>query len=273
MLSAVLAGAAVLAAASPSRAALVLPPPDLKVTVNAGFNPQTVTTSNGPGGLTGTDSANGAVATASIQISPGVLLQSTLTSGTAFASGGSAQGVLHYYFGVTGPGSLVVPIHLIADLNAVTSVGSGVSFDTSAANGVATLEILGQELYGSWFVATGIGTVADLPDSQDLAIDELLMVTSNTSVLVTESAYAAGRYTAQVTSTADPFFFIDPDFLIDHPGYELVFSAGVGNLDPNGGSTGGGIPEPSSWALMLAGFAVLGSVLRSRRAAVRFTPG
>ena len=261
-LTAILAGTALLAAAAPA-AALVLPAPSLKVIVNAGFNPPTTTTSNGPGGLSGSDSANGATVSATIQVSPGVALTSTLTSGTAFASGGSAQGLLTYDFAVTGPTNLVVPIHMIADLNAVTSIGSGVSFDSSAANGLASLAVFGGGVNRIWSINAASGPSVSLPSSQDLALDELLMVSSNIGVQVKESAYASGRYTATVTTTADPFFFIDPDFLIDHPGYELIFSSGIGNLDPRDPGAGG-VPEPASWALMLGGFFALGEMLRRR---------
>jgi hypothetical protein len=60
----------------------------------------------------------------------------------------------------------------------------------------------------------------------------------------------------------DPTFAIDPDFLREHPEAYLVFSDGIGNGGP------GGVPEPASWALMIAGFGLAGAALRRRRTAL-----
>src|SRR4051812_30104713 len=88
VVGATLAGAALLAIAAPARAALVLPPPSLKVTVGTGLNAPTILTSNGPGTLIENAASNNATASASIQISPGVLLSSSVMSDPVFASGG-----------------------------------------------------------------------------------------------------------------------------------------------------------------------------------------
>jgi len=62
--------------------------------------------------------------------------------------------------------------------------------------------------------------------------------------------------------------FVDPTFAVA-PGvanagdYNFFFSDGIGNTPPTGG--GGGVPEPSAWALMLVGFGGLGAALRGRR--------
>jgi hypothetical protein len=47
--------------------------------------------------------------------------------------------------------------------------------------------------------------------------------------------------------------FVDPMITVP-TGYELILSPGIG------------VPEPASWALMLAGFGSLGAAMRRRRA-------
>jgi hypothetical protein len=271
VLSAALAGVALLGAAAPARA-LTLPPPDLTVKVNAGFDPPTTLTSNGPTTLTATDTANNSTATASVQISPGVLLSSTLVSAPVFASGGSAQGILKYDFAVTGPQNLVVPIHMLANLHATASVDAptvviGGQVTNTVAFSFATLGLFGSSVNKNWEACAKAGAGANPLacglNPTDQAISDLFSITANQGVEVTESAYAGGNSSGDATASADPIFFIDPDFLSTHPGYELVFSPGVGNLAPGG--PGDGVPEPATWAMMLLGFAGLGAAMRTRR--------
>ncbi len=73
------------------------------------------------------------------------------------------------------------------------------------------------------------------------------------------SSEGAGVYSA----SADPMITLDPTFLADNPGetFTLVFSS---NINPNG------IPEPSTWAMLLLGFAGIG--LAGYRASRRAPP-
>jgi hypothetical protein len=63
------------------------------------------------------------------------------------------------------------------------------------------------------------------------------------------SATNGGSYVASI----DPIISILPDFLADHPGLSLELSPDV--MQP---SSIGSVPEPSTWAMMLLGFAGLG---------------
>lgn len=54
----------------------------------------------------------------------------------------------------------------------------------------------------------------------------------------------------------DPYLSIDPTYLKDHPTVALNVEQGVGNIAP--------VPEPETWALLLAGLGLMGSVARRR---------
>jgi hypothetical protein len=71
-----------------------------------------------------------------------------------------------------------------------------------------------------------------------------------------------GNSSQTATAWADPHIYLDPDFA--NPQDQLFLSAGVSN-DPPGAT--GAVPEPSTWAMMLVGFAglALAGYRRSRR--------
>jgi hypothetical protein len=86
-------------------------------------------------------------------------------------------------------------------------------------------------------------------------------MTENTVYTVELQVYALGGWNVATgaggaTGNIDPIISIDPSSA--DAGGGLFFSAGVGN---------GAVPEPSTWALMLAGFAALGFAYRVRRRA------
>lgn len=66
---------------------------------------------------------------------------------------------------------------------------------------------------------------------------------------------------ASATAYIDPRLEIDAAFLATHPGATLTITPGVGNEIP--GVTA--VPEPSTYALMLAGLALVGATLKRKR--------
>lgn len=72
-----------------------------------------------------------------------------------------------------------------------------------------------------------------------------------------------GFVPASASAFIDPHLEIDAAFLALNPGATLTITAGVGN-DITGVSA---VPEPETYALMLAGFGVLGWMGRKRRSA------
>ena len=57
-------------------------------------------------------------------------------------------------------------------------------------------------------------------------------------------------------ASIDPTIAIDPTFLANNPEAELVFSPNVGNVSA--------VPEPSTWAMMILGFAGIGFMASGR---------
>lgn len=84
---------------------------------------------------------------------------------------------------------------------------------------------------------------------------------ANASGGVSDGAAAAHAY-------ATSKVYISEDYLAEHPELDGVlsvrFSQGVGNTPVVGGYETT-VPEPATWALMLAGFALTGAALRRRR--------
>jgi len=70
-------------------------------------------------------------------------------------------------------------------------------------------------------------------------------------------AFAQDVDSTSASASIDPYLYIDPTWAADHPGYSLsVF--GVGNSVP-------AVPEPETYAMMLAGLGLLGMMARRRR--------
>jgi hypothetical protein len=91
----------------------------------------------------------------------------------------------------------------------------------------------------------------------DATVSSSVTVTANTDYTVDEyTTVSAEDYNAAATATADPIFTLTAAEKL--AGYSLVITPGVAN---------GAVPEPASWALVLAGFGLMGGALRGRRLA------
>ena len=173
-----------------------------------------------------------------------------------------AESSVDYYFAVSGPGALSVPV----SINYTLSVGSSsnnsmrdrVEFWPSP-NMSYTSEISascgGGQCYNpldpkaasyQWsYTYSGVYTFDMIPGDYT----ELYIYAGASAIPGTGSAHAS----------VDPVVTIDPTWLKEHPGYSLEFSPGVGN---------GAIPEPATWTMMILGAGLVGAGVRWRRAPV-----
>jgi hypothetical protein len=225
---------------------------------------------NGSGVLTTTDkpsftgsqeatvSGAGGTITAQIQAttlpSPSI---SALTSngGAADLYGASTSNNLDYYIRIVGPDASNVPI--IVDSHASLSstnlvYGSGSSFVLSV--GYQTIAYVGASTSGLTILG-GSGSISGL--ASDLSITQTLSEQSNTEIFVHMyvAAEVQGNSVESAGAFLDPIFSIDPNF-VGANNYSIETSFGIGNVSA--------VPEPSTWAMLLLGFAGVGFVAYGR---------
>ena len=196
------------------------------------------------GVLSGTACSTGAGSgceTSTAYATPGLTLSATgLTNGGVATADAGSQASVQYYYEVLGPESIPVPLEISAAL----------STSANGANVEALAEVeneLGQTVYacssaGNTY-CTNFGSPSASLDLNDVAFT----ATANSAAWVFlgvegQSVYGTGLYSA----TVDPMITINPLFLAANPGYSLVFSSNI--------SLSSGIPEPSTWAMLLLGF-------------------
>lgn len=192
----------------------------------------------------------GGAAAASVQIAPFVLLKASATNAGGFAN---ATAYLGWDFNIVG-GSIGDIVDIAVTTKMTTSqtgtgsanaqfswenpsVSNGITICASS-NPAATACFAGESDYSG--TVHFDGTVGDL---QHLQL----------------SIAASGGFGGSGSATADPFIQITG--ITDQSAiYTVETLGGVANALP------GGVPEPAAWAMMLAGFAGVGTVLRRRRA-------
>ena len=198
-------------------------------------------------------SCSSGVSSASLSISPYALL-----TGEVHATEGNAQatGFLEYYFEVDGPssGSTNIPIDVDYHLHQEDTV--------SYIESVATITAFSQ--------TSGSGDTKTICDTNDNCSDHSndvsgtlhftalanLMNTLDMQIMLGGNTSLPDDGTAYV----DPLIRIDSSFA-DAADYSIVLSPGVANAIP---SMTAPVPEPETWALLVAGIATIGSLARRK---------
>lgn len=189
-----------------------------------------------------------------------------------YEAGTAASGLatLSYWMYVTGPEAddLTVPIFFAANLRAsakgpaYTGIeaaygGASLSLQEYSTDEFMTLSFV-RQIFQAHLEAQYRGD--DLNPSSSVTYNDVFFVSPGRFVATGIAASVAAQFGGSAFAYADPYFYIDPNFLADHPGYALEFSPYVGN-DPIGVR---GVPEPTTWVMMLLGSAIVGMALRRR---------
>jgi hypothetical protein len=254
--------------AASSASASVLPPPAFYGGVDVFFNAASGSLSHsGSSSFTGSQSAvvagAGGTATAQIQATTSPfpnITAFTSNSGAADLFGASASNNLDYYIRIVGPDAFNVP--LIVDSHGSLSstnlvFGSGSSLLLSV--GFQTIAYLGASTSGLT-VLGGSGSISG--PASNLFITQTLAVASNADILVHMYVISTimGNSVESSGAFLDPIFSIDPNF-VGANNYSIEMSAGIGNVSA--------VPEPSTWAMMILGFAGVGFMSYRRQCRVR----
>lgn len=178
------------------------------------------------------------------------------TNGNSAGASGAAN--IKYQFSVIDPTAEYVQVNITADI-----VGSAVSTVTSGAEGVynnAYASAYSDVSYSAYSntplgVAYGMvvasattgGKVSSATQNQSLNASFYVLVNSAASVNVyswcDDSSFGG---TSACNAYVDPIVQITPAFLAGNPEAKLIFSSGIHQVN--------GVPEPSTWAMLIVGF-------------------
>jgi hypothetical protein len=165
---------------------------------------------------------------------------------------GGERATLTYSFEVVGPEDILIP------LKALVVASSVVDNTGNDAYGQYIISVSAPQ--GAGFGISNGGGSYGGTDSYNGSVDFSVMANQINTVTLFASGYVNGTSSGHVDIYADPVFsFAEP---VD--GYSLSFSNGVGNSVVTDSLAG--VPEPASWALMIAGFGLAGAALRRRHA-------
>ena len=196
-----------------------------------------------PGGPT-------SVAPGSPVVPPNISVTSTLTGpGQAIS-----QAYEEYWFRVNAPAGLMVPIIIEASGSVTQSLTTPNTAQLSFGTPSGVSEIASACLGANPVNCGSLGSKA----SFSIALPETVTAGADYNLQMTVYAVAqVGAGTDKQSASIDPFLSIDPTFLLNNPGISLEFSAGIVNVSP--------VPEPSTWAMMILGFAGIGFMAYRRK--------
>lgn len=173
--------------------------------------------------------------------------------GNRFNGNPEAGGSVTYYVGVDGPDEGVfVPIDVSYRMSGSIALIGGAYDGFAQSELTLTSEYRGNRISTVFIPQSGNFNVSGT------AAWQVASGTTGQVKLYTRAGFVVGAPNASGNADAfiDPVFTIASAFAASHPEYSLVFSQGVGN------SAAGAVPEPATWALMVLGFGLVGSLRR-----------
>ncbi len=226
-----LAGLLVFPPTNPAQAVVLAPLPDAEY-YNGALDVKTIARSDGVSSSMGTSSAS----TQNNYDVPYLSAAATSPAGV----GARGESYLAYWMRITGPTSTVQV--LLQAAGETTAAGSMVF-------PVASLQIRGRIDGGEDLL---FRACSNCTGSSSFLVNQTYTFDTNSAYLITMDAQVAAVF-GSGTAWVDPFFDV-PD------GYAIEFSRGIGNAP-----LVTAVPEPSTWAMMILGFAGVGFMTYRRR--------
>ena len=181
-------------------------------------------------------------------------------SGESSGASNSMSAGLTYSYVINGPAiDLLVPMFATFHLGA-TATG-GLPGSEVLANATLFIRGVNGTSIGRQEIAQSCPGCGPLDFRGTLSFLQLSGHFDRVELSVAASTSAGAGISALATAFVDPYIFIDPAWLADHPGYSVAVSAGIGNAAPGVAA----IPEPQTYAMMLAGLGLLGFAVRRRK--------
>lgn len=169
--------------------------------------------------------------------------------GGDFESGGGSNFQMEYWVKVNAPdNSPQIQVGVEGLLTANTS------FNSADPSGALVAAASAQTQIDATDNTMVFSADAEDGTSSTVAVDTTFAQDTNVwfEVLIFASAGdAINEGTASASATVDPYFYI-PSTVPNHQDYSIAVSDGILNSPPSG------VPEPSTWTMMLAGGAALG---------------
>lgn len=182
-----------------------------------------------------------------------------------------ALSALQYWFSVSGPTpGTVVPINISGIYSAAGSgYGGRVNSAITVGNNWSVYNFYSDCSFGysSYFTTSSCsdsgtfsGQLNALSTNGSSIYDNVVRLNLDTSLLTENLGGVPGAYISQAALYIDPYFYINPTWAADHPGYSITVSDGVGNTPPTLTS----VPKPSTLALMGLALAGMGGLRRRK---------
>ena len=173
-------------------------------------------------------------------------ITSTATA-NADANGSEAYGYLWYYFAISGPASNSLSVNVLAN----GSLSSDVGTTSSTMQSTDFLRVAGTTIVNATSLnGSNNGAFSTSQTLTGLSYDQPYFIEMN----VTAIAHPSGTATAFL----DPYLSLDPSLVAQ--GYSIITSEGIGNSS----TVNSAVPEPSTWAMMILGFAGVGFTARRK---------